>query len=36
MPKGITITPSITDRSDNALRTFFKEISRIPMVSTEE
>ena len=36
MPKGITITPSITDRSDNALRTFFREISKIPMVSTEE
>ena len=36
MPKGITITPSITDRSDNALRTFFKEISKIPMISSDE
>lgn len=34
--RGIKITQSITNRQDDSLRIFFKEISKIPMIDSEK
>ena len=34
--RGIRITPSITDRSDESLKSYFRDVSRIPLLTSEE
>lgn len=34
--RGIRITPSITDRSDESLKSYFRDVSRIPLLTPEE
>lgn len=34
--KNFKISPSITDRQDESLKIYFKDVSRLPMISPEE
>lgn len=34
--KNFKISPSITDRQDESLKIYFKDVSKLPMISPEE